>query len=638
VNYILLHMILYVQEGVKRVLPRLAEDHGNARRLADGIAALDASALLRCDPATVQTNIVLTELGPTLLSQSVTAADVVAKLKRRGLLVVAMSDTTVRFVTHYGISASDVTRAVSAVKDCLSSYMKAATQQQQQQQAAVASAAAAAAATTAAASSVTDAVPTAAASSTTTASSTTNASSSESTYVNGDAPQAAPVTPAPATVEVLETRPPAVSGAADSDSDSDDDAPSAFDDDSSSVLFDEEPAAQQIADASTQLQSLAAAAAEEDATAAVEAVTAAISAATAEVLVTRPAAEPGAVINAVAVVAAGKARDELLAQQQQQALTDSDVLLQSSAAPVYEEMEIAGMAVSSMGFVTVLASKPGGSGRALVVPITPADPMSAGLDTQEPGTPEAITLLQLMQGIDMGSFLPLDTLATRFKVRAPPVLQSIQLHEVRPKRGCVRVTVCGAVAPTHQQQQLSAAAAAAQAAIIDDTAAALQEELVFSDREPMPGDVAAAIAARSDATAAAAAAAAAASAAEDAASTSSSSGYGSGSSNGSSSDEPVTEKLLQFSCKSGFEAMALALRYPDAKILVSPEILWPQEGGTATECDFSLSADDVDVRFPNLMRLEAARTKRFATDTQLEVDFEAASSFTLAIDDALISQ
>jgi hypothetical protein len=159
----------------------------------------------------------------------------------------------------------------------------------------------------------------------------------------------------------------------------------------------------------------------------------------------------------------------------------------------------------------------------------------------------------------------------------------------------------------------------------------VQEELVFSDREPMPGDVAAAIAARSDAATAAAAAAAAA--AEDAASSSNSS-----SSSASSSDEPTAEKLLQCSCKSGFEAMALALRYPDAKILVSPEILWPQEGGSATECDFSLSADDVDVRFPNLMRLEAARTKRFATDTQLEVDFEAASSFTLAIDDALISQ
>eukprot|EP00953_Heterococcus_sp_UTEX-ZZ885_P039175 20093-Heterococcus_DN1.PRE.2 len=172
---------MHVQEGVKRVLPRLAEDHGNARRLAEGIAALDASALLRCDPAAVQTNIVLTELGPTLLSQSVTAADVVAKLKRRGLLVVAMSDTTVRFVTHYGISASDVTRAVSAVKDCLSSYTKAATQQQQQQQqqqAAVASAAAAAAAgTTAAASSVTDTPTTAATAAS--GSATTATSSSE---------------------------------------------------------------------------------------------------------------------------------------------------------------------------------------------------------------------------------------------------------------------------------------------------------------------------------------------------------------------------------------------------------------------------------------------------------------------------
>lgn len=51
--------------------------------------------------------------------------------------------------------------------------------------------------------------------------------------------------------------------------------------------------------------------------------------------------------------------------------------------------------MSNEGFVAVMTSKE--SSRGLKLVITPDDPMSGGLDVQQAETPEARTLLQLMQ-------------------------------------------------------------------------------------------------------------------------------------------------------------------------------------------------------------------------------------------------
>lgn len=78
----------------------------------------------------------------------------------------------------------------------------------------------------------------------------------------------------------------------------------------------------------------------------------------------------------------------------------------------YEEVVIHGMSVSDSGFVVLLRGLI--CDRILSIYVTPADPMSDGLDRDLPETAEAVTLLQLLQGIDVETHLPRDTLSIKF--------------------------------------------------------------------------------------------------------------------------------------------------------------------------------------------------------------------------------
>jgi threonine aldolase len=89
---------------------RLAEDHANAQRLADGIRRIDQ---LRLDPDTVDTNLVFFHVSPAWGS----AADFSSQLKERGVLVLATGPTMVRAATHLDVSAGDVDRAVRAIEE-----------------------------------------------------------------------------------------------------------------------------------------------------------------------------------------------------------------------------------------------------------------------------------------------------------------------------------------------------------------------------------------------------------------------------------------------------------------------------------------------------------------------------------------
>jgi len=85
-------------------LERLAEDHANARRIADRVAESDHVDL---DPAGVRTNILvfhLTDDGPD-------AATVVGRARERGVLVFAFGPRIVRAVTHLDVSTADCERA-----------------------------------------------------------------------------------------------------------------------------------------------------------------------------------------------------------------------------------------------------------------------------------------------------------------------------------------------------------------------------------------------------------------------------------------------------------------------------------------------------------------------------------------------
>jgi len=84
---------------------RLAEDHANARALAEGLAAIDAVAI---DPSTVETNIVIFEVPDP--------AGLVAGLAAKGIELSAFGDR-VRAVTHLDIDAAAIDRTLAAVRE-----------------------------------------------------------------------------------------------------------------------------------------------------------------------------------------------------------------------------------------------------------------------------------------------------------------------------------------------------------------------------------------------------------------------------------------------------------------------------------------------------------------------------------------
>lgn len=86
----------------------IAEDHANARRLAEGLSQLDGIAI---DPASVKTNIVIFSVEKLGLS----AADFSARLAGAGVLAGAVSAHEVRFVTHHDVSSEACHRAVEIV-------------------------------------------------------------------------------------------------------------------------------------------------------------------------------------------------------------------------------------------------------------------------------------------------------------------------------------------------------------------------------------------------------------------------------------------------------------------------------------------------------------------------------------------
>ncbi len=94
--------------ALEQMVDRLAEDHQNARRLAEGIARI---AGLSIDLERVQTNIIYFDLAGGRLD----AGTLVAGLADRGIKVLQVAPARVRAVTHYGISADDVELALAAL-------------------------------------------------------------------------------------------------------------------------------------------------------------------------------------------------------------------------------------------------------------------------------------------------------------------------------------------------------------------------------------------------------------------------------------------------------------------------------------------------------------------------------------------
>lgn len=84
---------------------RLADDHANARLLADGLSELPGVTL---DPATVETNIVIFEVDEAPLLER--------RLEEDGVEVLAIGPRQIRMVTHLDVDAAGCERALEVVR------------------------------------------------------------------------------------------------------------------------------------------------------------------------------------------------------------------------------------------------------------------------------------------------------------------------------------------------------------------------------------------------------------------------------------------------------------------------------------------------------------------------------------------
>ena len=114
--------LVALSDGPDGMIDRLAEDHANARRLAEGLAEFagvrspggiaqpDGDGPL--DPDRAVTNFVLFRVERD-------RAAFLAALERRGVLMVPYAHGQIRAVTHHGVTADDVDRVVAAAAEAL---------------------------------------------------------------------------------------------------------------------------------------------------------------------------------------------------------------------------------------------------------------------------------------------------------------------------------------------------------------------------------------------------------------------------------------------------------------------------------------------------------------------------------------
>ncbi len=93
---------------------RLAEDHANARLLAQGLAEIDT---LDLEPDEVETNMVFLDCRHTGLS----AAELEEQMARAGVLMHAMAPTRIRLVTHLDVTREQILAAIDAFQRVLMS-------------------------------------------------------------------------------------------------------------------------------------------------------------------------------------------------------------------------------------------------------------------------------------------------------------------------------------------------------------------------------------------------------------------------------------------------------------------------------------------------------------------------------------
>jgi threonine aldolase len=101
--------------ALEHMVARLADDHANARTLAEALASMPGLAV---DLASVQTNIVIVRIDRGERARSTAAtAELVSGCAARKVKVHAMGPTAIRCVTHKDVDAEDIRRAVDAFRE-----------------------------------------------------------------------------------------------------------------------------------------------------------------------------------------------------------------------------------------------------------------------------------------------------------------------------------------------------------------------------------------------------------------------------------------------------------------------------------------------------------------------------------------
>jgi threonine aldolase len=98
--------------ALTEMVERLADDHANARKLAEGLAALPG---LSIDPSQILTNIVYFGVN----RDGLTAGQLVKRLDDRGIRMLPVGAQRIRAVTHYHITAEDIAAALAVFAEIL---------------------------------------------------------------------------------------------------------------------------------------------------------------------------------------------------------------------------------------------------------------------------------------------------------------------------------------------------------------------------------------------------------------------------------------------------------------------------------------------------------------------------------------
>jgi threonine aldolase len=113
--------LVALSDGPDGMIGRLAEDHANARRLAEALAGMDGIVAAGgtaqpgsgpLDPARVSTNFVLFRVERD-------RAAFLAALRARGVQMVEYPHGQVRAATHYGVTSADIDTTIAATRAAL---------------------------------------------------------------------------------------------------------------------------------------------------------------------------------------------------------------------------------------------------------------------------------------------------------------------------------------------------------------------------------------------------------------------------------------------------------------------------------------------------------------------------------------